>query len=410
MSGFERLYRHALVFLAVAIFFTNIADYSQRFGVIPLAWIVLFGALSAPLILGAIGSGRAELRPVLLWCVGFLIISIVWYYGTAQDALAFQEVQTRFVSVIFLALMLMAFSGEREQNLARGWIAGAVLLASMLNVYELFNPMTFSSIPGRSSGLYSNVNQSGAALVLGLILGYKVIPDRFKFAFVAITAIGIIPTFSRSSMIGWLLVAAFLFARAGIKVQARRIFVMTFVGILVVYSPIWSDLQHSLEEQGLLNLNVTERIAFFTGGQTNDDSSNERKAVAAKAWEMFGEKPILGWGTGANRSIPGFEVGTHNIYLAMLVDHGFIGFFIVPFLLAATIWGMNKSSFDTAFPWLMFMVVWGFFSHNVLEERHILLAVALVAQVVWSSRTMRVSQTEPIPTPEYAPESFGACA
>lgn len=398
MSRSWLLYRHLLVFFAVAIFFTNISDFSQRYGVIPLAWIFLFAGLSAPLMLSYIGSGRIELRPVLLWAASYLIVSIAWYYGTAQDALAFQEVQTRFVSVLFLGLMLFAFSGEREQRLARGWIAGAVLLATALNIYELFNPLTFSTIPGRSSGLYSNVNQSGAALVLGLILSYPVIPPRFKFAFVAISAVGIIPTFSRSSMIGWLLVAAFLFARAGLTVQIRRIFVMTLVGIGLVYSPVWSDLQKSLEERGLLTLNIVERVAFFTAGQATDDSTNERKAVATKAWHMYGEKPILGWGTGANRDIPGFEVGTHNIYLAMLVDHGFIGFFIVPFLLATAIWRMNRHSFDTAFPWLMFMVVWGFFSHNVLEERHILLAVALVAQIVWSSRTVPVTnRAEPAP-------------
>ena len=59
-----------------------------------------------------------------------------------------------FVSVLFLILAMIAFSRlEREQRLAQKWIAGAVLLATALNIYELFNPMTFSTIPGRSSGL-----------------------------------------------------------------------------------------------------------------------------------------------------------------------------------------------------------------------------------------------------------------
>jgi O-antigen ligase len=394
MNRFDLFYRHFLVFVIVAAFFTNISTYTVRYGLIPLAWIGLLAGLSAPLILSKIGKGKIELRPVVLWAVAFLLISIGWYYVAAQDAVAFQEVQTRFVSVIFLILALVAFSGEREQRLARYWIAGAVVLAAALNVYELFNPMTFSTIPGRSSGLYANVNQSGAALVLGLILSYQVIPDRFKFLFVAISAAGVFPTFSRSAMIGWILIAAFFFARAGIKVQFRRIFVGTIVAIVLVYSPLWSDLQQSLEDKGMLSLNVAERIAFFTGGQAQDDSANERKAVVAKGWEMFGQQPVQGWGTGANRDIPGFDVGTHNIYVAMLVDHGVIGFFIVPGLLLATVWGMNRRSFDLAAPWLLFMVMWGFFSHNVLEEHYILLAVALVAQVVWSSRTVTVKSTE----------------
>lgn len=396
MIRFGDAYRHFLVFFAVAIFFTNVSDYTQRFGIIPLAWIFLFAALSAPLILSKLAAGRVELRPLMIWAIGFLLISIFWYYGTSQDAQAFQEVQTRFVSVIFIGLMLMAFSGEREQRLARLWIAGATVLACMLNLYELFNPMTFSSIPGRSSGLYSNVNQSGAAIVLGLILSYPAIPDRFKFAFVTITAVGIIPTFSRSAMIGWVLVVAFFFARAGIAVQFRRIFVLASIAIVLVYSPIWSDVQQSLQQRGVLSLDIVQRVAFFTGGQSTDDSANERKAVAEKGWQMFGEKPIFGWGTGANRDIPGFDVGTHNIYLAMIIDHGILGFFIVPTMMLAAVWGMNRRSFDTAFSWLMFMFVWGFFSHNVLEERHILLAAALVAQIVWSCRTVPVQAPVPI--------------
>ena len=65
-------------------------------------------------------------------------------------------------------------------------------------------------------------------------------------------------------------------------------------------------------------------------------------------------------------------------------------------MMLAAVWGMNRRSLDTAVPWLLFMVMWGFFSHNVLEERHILLAAALVAQIVWSSRTVPVEAPVPI--------------
>ena len=56
---------------------------------------------------------------------------------------------------LFLVLAMIVFSDIDEQRLAQKWIAGAVLLATALNIYELFNPLTFSTIPGRSSGLYS---------------------------------------------------------------------------------------------------------------------------------------------------------------------------------------------------------------------------------------------------------------
>ena len=387
MINLGSAYRKFLVIFAVGIFFTNIADFSIKYGLIPLLWIGLFAVVSAPAVLSGLAYSRIPVQPIIFWSAFYVAISILWYYHSPQDEFAFQEVQTRIVSVIFLVLALIVFNGPDLQRLAQKWIAGAVLLATALNIYELFNPMTFSTIPGRSSGLYNNVNQSGAALVLGLILSYQVIPDRFKMAYVGITALGVIPTFSRSAMIGWMLVVGYFFVRAGFRAQIRRLSILAVVCVGVLFSPLWGDIQYSLQQRGVLTLNIVERVQFFTGGGRGDDSSNERKAVATRAWELYGERPVTGWGTGASRRIEGFDVGTHNIYLAMLVDHGVIGFFISPFLLLSVLWGLNRKTIDLAAPWLIFMIMWGMFSHNVLEERYILLAVALMASMIAANRT-----------------------
>ena len=387
MIRLDNAYRHSLVFFAVVIFFTSVANYTERYGLIPLFWIFVFAAASGPLVLSKLASGHAHLMPIAFWCASFLFVTITWYYWSPQDAIASQEVQTRLLSVIFLAVALVVFSDKEEQQLAQRWIAAAVLLAVALNVYELFHPLTFSDIPGRSQGLYPNVNQSGAALVLGLILSYQVIPDRLKLAFVGITAVGVIPTFSRSAMIGWLIVVAFFFMRAGVVAQFRRLAVLTVVVVGLIASPVWVDLQQTLEQRGVLNLDVVGRIAFFTGGQSEDASSTERKAVADAAWNLFGQRPLTGWGTNASNRMEGFDVGTHNIYLALMADHGILGLLLLPALLLSVLWGVNRRSFDQVFPWMMFMLVWGMFSHNILEERYILLATALTASIVASRRT-----------------------
>ena len=412
MINFGRVYRKALVAFAVTVFFTNISDFTVQYGLIPLVWIGIFTALAAPAILHGLASNKVPVRPIVWWCAFYVALSIVSYYWSPQDEFAFQEVQTRIISVIFLILTMIVFNQPDEQRLAQKWIAGAVLLAAALNIYELFNPMTFSNIPGRSSGLYSNVNQSGAALVLGLILSYQVIPDRFKLAYVGITALGVIPTFSRSAMIGWMLVVLYFFARAGIRVQIRRLVTLTVVCVGLIFSPIWSDIQHTLEQRGVITLNIVERIQFFTtGGKREDDSSNERKAVAERAWQLYGERPLTGWGTGASRRIEGFDVGTHNIYLAMLVDHGVFGFFVIPFLLLAALWGLNRKTIDCAAPWLMFMIMWGLFSHNVLEERYVLLAVGLMVAMITTHQTRSVPELDssmPVMLPAPAGLATGA--
>jgi hypothetical protein len=379
-------YRSAVVFASTAIFFTNFSDYSQRWGLIPLFWIVVLGGLAAPLAVPALFAERFRLPPLVIWATGFLLITIAWYFPSVQNGLSFQNLQTRILSVLFLGLMLFVLAQPRQQHIARVAVAFAVLIAVAFNIYELFNPLTFSDIPGRASGLYTNVNQSGAALMLGMIIAYGVVPSRLRMPFVALTAVGIIATFSRAAMIGWIVVVLYFALRSGLGVtQIRRIvFLCALVGGFLL-SPYWANLQATLEERGTLTLDVLERLQFMNDG-TLDASSSERARVAVHAWRLWGQQPFLGYGTGHHRQFEEFTVSTHNAYLAMMVDHGILGLFILPTLVLAALWGARRSQIDLALPFALFVLLWGFFSHNILEERYVLFAVALVGSIVATNR------------------------
>jgi small-conductance mechanosensitive channel len=251
-------YRKLCVVVAVAVFSSNFANYSERWGYKPLYWVGLLGVLTAPLLAGAALTKRVPIRPLMVWCAGFLLISIAWYFPSKQNAIAYQEVETRFLSVIFLLLVLFLCARPAEQHLARVMIALSVLLGVGLNLYEVFHPLTFSKIPGRSSGLFENSNQSGAALILGMIIAYAVVPSRVRLPFIVLTGIGILTTFSRAAMIGWILVVLLLVVRAGFGVrQARALLVFGAIVVAFIFSPLWGNVQGSLEERGILNLNVS---------------------------------------------------------------------------------------------------------------------------------------------------------
>ncbi len=389
-------YRNALVFGGVVLFFTNFADYSLKLGIVPLYWIFAFAAACAPLAIPALFRGRIEISPLTIWAAVYLLISIAWYYPSDQTPESYQNMQTRLLSVIFLGLMLFILARREDEHIARVAVAWSVLLGVALNLYELFNPLTFSSIPGRSSGLYNNVNQSGAALVLGLILAYQVITPRLRIPFALLTAAGIITTFSRAAILGWVLVMLYFGVRTGFNVaQLRRVCVICVLVFGFVLSPYMGQLQRSLEERGTLTLDVIQRLNFISGN-TNDSSAQEREQVATTTWRLWEQHPFAGYGTGQNRQIEGFEVGAHNIYLAMMVDHGILGLFIVPGMLLAMAWGARRRDLDLVIPFVMFLSFWGFFSHNVLEERYILVAVALVGSIVCSNQTRTARPAEPI--------------
>ncbi|MEA2527735.1 MAG: hypothetical protein QOF33_2272 [Thermomicrobiales bacterium] len=381
-------YRKLCVVVAVAVFSSNFANYSERWGYKPLYWVGLLGVLTAPLLAGAALTKRVPIRPLMVWCAGFLLISIAWYFPSKQNAIAYQEVETRFLSVIFLLLVLFLCARPAEQHLARVMIALSVLLGVGLNLYEVFHPLTFSKIPGRSSGLFENSNQSGAALILGMIIAYAVVPSRVRLPFIVLTGIGILTTFSRAAMIGWILVVLLLVVRAGFGVrQARALLVFGAIVVAFIFSPLWGNVQGSLEERGILNLNNLQRLTFFRQGNLDDQSAEGRKQVAQVGWRLFGEKPLAGHGTGSFRVIEDLQAGVHNIYVALLIDHGILGLFIIPSLLLATLWGANAKTFDVVGPFMLFIAMWGFFSHNVLEERYILLSIALTAALVAGART-----------------------
>jgi O-antigen ligase len=326
----------------------------------------------------------------MIWCAAFLLIALVWYFPSKQDGTAYQEVQTRILTVIFLVFSLFLFSDPKQQRVARVAIVFATLVGVGINIYELFNPMTFSRVLGRSAGLFRDSNQSGGALLLGLILGYQMVPSRLRGLFIFAVGLGVFTTFSRSAMLGWILIVLYFAARNGFGFrQFRNAVLLTAVVLGFLYSPLWTDLQTSFEQKGLVNLDTLQRISFFQSGSTGDESADERKLLAEAGWRMVRERPYFGYGTGAFRVIPGFDQSTHNIYIAMAIDHGVFGLLLMPSLVLAAVWGAPRQLLDITGPWTMFMLMWGFFSHNELEERHILLSAALVSAMVISARAAK---------------------
>jgi O-antigen ligase len=145
-----------------------------------------------------------------------------------------------------------------------------------------------------------------------------------------------------------------------------------------------------LMDLGVLNKDVSKRIESFVNPQefATDESAAQRAAVFGGAWEMFASNPIVGSGVGASREWE-YEISSHNQYLNLMVDHGALGFFILPLIILASIWGAQGEARQVSSSFAAFVVCWGFFSHNVLEEYYILLTFALLASMSLASRLPR---------------------
>lgn len=399
-------YRAALAVAAVAVLFTNASLYlSNRTGglVIPLYWLVAFAAAAGGLVLARRPSAPLHVAPIHVWAYGYALVTILWFVPFAEkSAAATQNLIDRLLAAVTLLILAILFADAGAQRAARVAVAFAVLFAAGVNLYEVANPGIFSTDVGRAAGLYGNANQSAAALVLGMICAQGALPPGLRRPFALVAGLGVLATFSRSGLIGWVVVFAALQLPRGRRL--RGLLVLGVVGALVVgfvASPWWTELLGYLEQRGTLTAEVRDRLAFFGGERVADPSSAAREAQALAAWRMFEADPLVGAGTGAAYEPPFAVIGPHNTYLAMMVDHGVWGAVILPLLVAATIWGARGEARPVAAQFALFVLFWGLFSHNALEEPYILISFALVASIVQASR--RPTRTDARRAPPASP-------
>jgi len=320
-----------------------------------------------------------------------MLISGVWLiFQPSTSEKVLQELDTRLLSVLFMLILLCIFSRDDVQFWARGAVLGGVLLAVGFNVFELFSPMAFSEVMGRSAGLYINPNQSAAALILGMIMTVGLLPHRYRMLFVVIVGLGVFLTFSRLVMIGWVLTAA-VFIKTG-QLNLRRSLLVGCAMLAIAFAATiwqWDKIQYRLEDLGVLNKNVLARIDWFNSPDASDMSTTERKEVAEFGWEMFSGSPVIGNGLGASVNWAR-EKSSHNEYLNMMVDHGIIGVFFLPLLVLAIQWRARGEARQIGFSLALFVLYFGFFSHNILTERYMLMIFVLLECMTMSSRAVQL--------------------
>ncbi len=383
-------YQLAVALLAVMIFFTNFDLYLFSTGIVsvtPLHWIIAFGIISLPIFLSVRNVEVALKSPVIIWLPSYVIVSAIWFLAFGQSEIALQQLRTRILSSVFILMMMFLFSAERTQLRGRQAILMAVLLAALLNIYEFFHPLAFSEIPGRSAGLYINPNISAAACILGMIASIELVEDKYRGPFVLFIGLGVYLTFSRGGILAWLAVVLVMLIIG--TVHLRRLVLTVILAVVAVTIILLSNLDLVallFDRIGALDQNVVQRIVWLKKPSFYDNPLMDRISVAKITWDMFLDKPLLGNGTGASSEWNTLGVSSHNMFLNFMADHGLLGFFIVPLLVLAISWRASIEMRHMAIIVSFFIVLWSLFSHNVLEERYILLAIALVTAMVTRSR------------------------
>lgn len=394
-------YRYLLAIASVAIFYTNVPDYvnmiTNNKDSAPMFWVIGFCLLSLPLLIEQMMRSDILKSPLIIWCFGFAWLTAAWFFLSSQSDIAWQEVRWRVLTISQLLMFLVLFAHPDAARSARQAVVAGVLFGVALNIYELFVPLSFSRVLGRSAGLYLDPNITAEALVIGMILSATVLPAWCRGPFILLTGIGVFTTLSRGGMLAWA-IAVMGFLLVG-RVRLKDLLQSVSIGlllVLVVLLPRWDQLLTTLERTGAINKNMEERLAWITDPSgVSDYSSWERKYLAKQAWEKIADHPFLGSGTGSAREE---VVGAHNQYLSLMQDHGLLGAAIVPLLVLAVTWGARGESRGIAMVFGCIVMVLSFFTHTFMYRANSLMLLALMAAMVSISRESEIQRTQAITT------------
>lgn len=275
----------------------------------------------------------------------------------------------------------------------------------MFNWVDVMRPFLFvpqgiaEAEPGRGAGLFMNPNVAASFIVMGTIAVLPFIPMRYRALILLAAVVGIAPTSSRS---GYLYVSIAMIGAILLKLlnRAQAALIVIAVPLLVAGAAIYYDALMTASDVSRLD-KIVMRLAWFEDPHEEDASVRARKAAAGRARDMFGERPLTGYGTGAT-SVAGVVDAPHNMYVMLMAEHGIIGLLLYVSLigimyrrgqrLARTATSREAHDVGKALVlYAAFISAYGLFSHNVLEEPFGIFVIAFLTAVAF-----RAAQAESV--------------
>lgn len=396
-TNFIIYYQGFLAIAAILVFFTRFDVYAQDLGpILPLHWMIGFFMLSLPVFVSLINRLECLSVNVLKWSVGFIAVSLISILIQPKFP-AQQYLEDQFRTIIFLFMMLAIFA---YHPLVTKWVKSAILAITVVNVgmfvYEFFNPLAFHAIQraaGRSSGFYDDSNTAGIALIVGMIFTIDMIKPKYRLFYTLFIFLGLAPTFSRGSLAGWGLVVVLMIVTQVIPRYQMPFLLIFFIVAISILSTQLNNLQYlkSADGTNLFEKDTLARVEFLIDPFAQKDNSQaSRLHHLEDAWQKFENSPFIGNGLGSGKnaatlSLAGKAQRSHNTYLDLMVEYGFLGALIFPAILISSVWQAQGNLKKQAFAFVLFLLSQGFFSHTLLSEFCSLIFYAIMANLTLHS-------------------------
>lgn len=265
--------------------------------------------------------------------------------------------------------------------------ACTVFLSPFLGgIYENTRTTQMVKAAGRWTGFFANPNETGFAGVYAftLCLAVWLIPRgatsiKTILPFVCILlGIGVVLTFSRSSIIAFLAVGIG-FAIFGVRIGRRAIWTLV-IAVWVGAAGFWfftsGYKNYEWKPEQLRRIRSVEKMLTFQ--ETTENERGGRIAGSLGGIDYWSKSPYIGHGLKRMHEMPVEYfggTGVHNTHVMVLGESGLLGFSV--YLIAVIAWIVSARRIDDPavrnycqLLWFTFMLV-GMVSHDALGDRNL---------------------------------------
>lgn len=269
-----------------------------------------------------------------LWFLGYLVAyALAFVFG---DGTYPHEAGRLWLTLLELVLVFWAgFNLLRREPVARAVLWALVVATCVRALLQFAGADSVVRAAGRASALGQNANLSALNMSVGLLalIGLAFaranrprVPRLLIWAVAAVLGFAIVQTGSRGGLLAFGLGLLTLAVGAGTAMNRIRntavvLGMLAMLGWMTMRSPVM--------------------VARIEAGESGNLAG--REAIFPTAWQMFLERPWIGWGPAANK----YELGarlpwqerprrdTHNLLLELFTGTGLVG--AVPFLVGTAL-------------------------------------------------------------------------
>lgn len=312
--------KYIVVFQICVIATTVLGGNATYYTLSKLIMFLFFGVVLIDMFHNRFKISVGVLFEISVTFVVLEFLSLIWSHNTNLADSQFMT-QIQLFALYFFVYQVISKHGEIEDYIIAIYLSGLCMIVfAMLQYGGISNYLNIMETGSRLGGEITNENAFG--MVFGnsaLCAMYYAILKRKKIHFLSLIPLVFFGFSSGSKKVVFIICAGFL-GLCLIKYGVKRIYKL-FLAIVIFIIAIKYVLSLPIFET------VNDRLMSYLSGNTNT-SDNARNNMIQFGLELFGNRPILGYGLQNFRNFYHSGQYSHNNFVELLVSVGLIGFII----------------------------------------------------------------------------------